>query len=314
MPTRSIDLVQGRSLYERMCASCHGTSGSGSAAPVGAPAGTPPPPAIGQRSIMHEVTPALTYRIVSVGIQGTAMVGWSAQLTPDERWDVVSYVNSLRATDAARARGASLLKKLCADCGNDVPARTFAWQTERSDAQLAGMIRAGDPATGMLASVPVTEVDADALVAALRGMAVVMPASAAAQADGSSDPRTAARTVLRMLDDAVLAARTGRQTDAADLAFDAYIAFEPLETNVRMRDPGLVAQLERQFAEFTARSRPVTLPQPTPTDWPSSRQCPPCSNLPRRRRHRGAAFSNRSSSSCAKGLRRFSSLAPSWHF
>ena len=250
MPTRSIDLVQGRSLYERMCASCHGTSGSGSAAPVGAPAGTPPPPAIGQRSIMHEVTPALTYRIVSVGIQGTAMVGWSAQLTPDERWDVVSYVNSLRATDAARARGASLLKKLCADCGNDVPARTFAWQTERSDAQLAGMIRAGDPATGMLASVPVTEVDADALVAALRGMAVVMPASAAAQADGSSDPRTAARTVLRMLDDAVLAARTGRQTDAADLAFDAYIAFEPLETNVRMRDPGLVARLERQFAEF----------------------------------------------------------------
>ena len=38
--------------------------------------------------------------------------------------------------------------------------------------------------------------------------------------------------------------------DGTDLAFDAYIAFEPLETNVRMRDPGLVARLERHFADF----------------------------------------------------------------
>src|SRR5262249_2785806 len=36
----------------------------------------------------------------------------------------------------------------------------------------------------------------------------------------------------------------------ADLAFDAYIAFEPLETNVRMRDPALIARLEREFADF----------------------------------------------------------------
>ena len=41
-----------------------------------------------------------------------------------------------------------------------------------------------------------------------------------------------------------------RAVDAGDLAFDAYIAFEPLEGPARMRNPGLVADMERHFADF----------------------------------------------------------------
>jgi high-affinity iron transporter len=252
LPTRPIDLAKGRSTFEAKCASCHGATGAGGPSPAGAPSGAPAPPAIGHREVMHDVTPALMYRIVSVGVQGTAMVGWSGTLTPDERWDALAYVNGLRASDAERARGLALLNRICLGCGDSVPARTFAWQAQHSDAQIVAMLRAGDPTTGMRASTPLTVQDAEALVAALRATAVVTPSQVVATVSGRAvnDARGAARTVLRMLDDAVLAARTGRPTDATDLAFDAYIAFEPLETNVRMRDPGLVAQLERQFADF----------------------------------------------------------------
>src|SRR4029078_6793613 len=40
-----------------------------------------------------------------------------------------------------------------------------------------------------------------------------------------------------------------------DRAFDAYIAFEPLETPARARQPGLVASMERHFADFKGALR-----------------------------------------------------------
>lgn len=90
------------------------------------------------------------------------------------------------------------------------------------------------------------------VVAALRASAVVAGATAPteAAAGDAQDPRTAARQVVRLIDDALAAARGGRAADAGDLAFDAYIAFEPLEGPARMRDPGLVATMERHFADF----------------------------------------------------------------
>ena len=252
LPSRPIDLSRGRTSYEAKCVTCHGVTGAGTAAPAGAPTGTPAPPAIGRRETMRAVTPALTYRIVSVGVLGTAMVGWSGTMSSNERWDVVAYVNSLRTSDAERARGAAMVAKMCGSCGDTLSARSFGWLAERTDADIASMLRNGDPATGLPRAKPVSTSDADAIVAALRHGARVSPAQTVAVAaeTATNDARAHARTVLRLLDDAVLAARTGRQTDAADLAFDAYIAFEPLETNVRMRDPGLVARLERQFADF----------------------------------------------------------------
>lgn len=252
LPSRPIDLSRGRTSYEAKCVSCHGATGAGTAAPAGAPKGTPPPPAIGQRETMRAVTPALTYRIVSVGVLGTAMAGWSASMASDDRWDVVAYINSLRSTDDERGRGAALIEKMCGVCGDTLAARSFEWLAQHSDADIAAMLRNGDAATGLPNLQRINATDADAIVAALRHSAHVTPTPARAVSAGAAtdDARAHSRTVLRLLDDAVLAARTGRQTDAADLAFDAYIAFEPLETNVRMRDPGLVARLERQFADF----------------------------------------------------------------
>ncbi len=90
-------------------------------------------------------------------------------------------------------------------------------------------------------------------VYALRGTAMVIPA---AVADATSLPGSvAARSVLALLDSALDFARQGKTADAGDRAFDAYIAFEPLETPARARQPGLVASMERHFADFKGALR-----------------------------------------------------------
>src|SRR5215207_1714388 len=51
LPTKAIDLAEGKGIYERDCASCHGAHGRGDG-----PASrgmNPPPPAIGTRDAMH---------------------------------------------------------------------------------------------------------------------------------------------------------------------------------------------------------------------------------------------------------------------
>jgi len=87
----------------------------------------------------------------------------------------------------------------------------------------------------------------------LRGTKMELPA---AVADATAAPgAAAAHSVLALLDSALEFAKAGRTADAGDRAFDAYIAFEPLETPARARQPGLVASMERQFADFKGALR-----------------------------------------------------------
>ena len=67
--------------------------------------------------------------------------------------------------------------------------------------------------------------------------------------------QAAARNVIAQLEQSLSAAKSGRPSDAGDKAFDAYIAFEPLERTARAKNPGLVSSMERQFAEFKAAVR-----------------------------------------------------------
>jgi len=66
----------------------------------------------------------------------------------------------------------------------------------------------------------------------------------------ATDADRAAGSVVAILDSALDFARAGNATAAGDRAFDAYIAFEPLETPARAKEPGLVTAMERMFAEF----------------------------------------------------------------
>jgi high-affinity iron transporter len=83
---------------------------------------------------------------------------------------------------------------------------------------------------------------------ALRGEPMKLPI---ARTDATSvSPDSASSVIRALLDSAITFARAGRGEDASERAFDAYIAFEPLETPARAKRPGMVATMERHFADF----------------------------------------------------------------
>ncbi|MFL5544184.1 MAG: FTR1 family protein [Gemmatimonadaceae bacterium] len=174
LPTLPLDTAEGHALYTKACASCHGLAGAGDG-----PAGqtlNPPPPAIGVRNLTPELTSTLAYNVVSVGVRGTAMPGFGATYSAQQRWNIINYVYALR---------------------------------------------------GEKLTLPVARPDATAMAG-----------------------DTASPVILALLDSALDFARKGQAAEAGDRAFDAYIAFEPLETPARAKKPGLVATMERYFADF----------------------------------------------------------------
>lgn len=268
MPAGAPDLAAGRALYARSCASCHGPSGQGDG-----PAGrgmNPPPPAIGDAATMRDRSPSLMYRVVSVGVGGTPMPAFETTMTPQERWNVVGHVLSQRATPAHLLEGEGLFLQSCASChgptgaGDGAVSRALTrlpadlsamgWQIERSDAQIAAIIRDGIPGTAMPPARAMTDSQIARVVAHVRTLPGRAPVSLANVGTADSGAAVAAR-VMRLLDDALAAANAGRRDDANDRAFDAYIAFEPLETPARAKQPGLVASMERYFAEFKGAVR-----------------------------------------------------------
>jgi high-affinity iron transporter len=94
------------------------------------------------------------------------------------------------------------------------------------------------------------------VVAYLRSLptreAVVAAAQSASRARSAD---AAANTSLSLLDQSLTAARNGRAGEAYDRAFDAYVAFEPIETPARARDPGVVSSMEKLFADFKGAVR-----------------------------------------------------------
>ncbi len=274
LPKKPLSLAEGEALYKSNCASCHGATGLGDG-----PAGlalSPRPPAIGDGATMHDVTPAMMFRKISIGVSGTAMPAYS-QLSAEQRWSVVMYLTSLHHTAEQAAEGEGLYVQGCVSChgvtglSDGTAARalsklppelgSFNWQVERTDAQLAQAIVTGIPGSPMPPSATLSPAQVQAVVAYVRTLPTRERtiAAATAAAKDSSNHAAAGRESVALLDQALFAARDGRWTEAGDKAFDSYLAFEPVETPARARDPGVVATMERLYAEFKGaiRSRDV---------------------------------------------------------
>ena len=269
LPSGALNLTEGRAIYEKTCASCHGARGLGDG-PAGAGM-KPAPPPIGTAAQMHGVSPAMMYRITSIGIAGTPMASFSGTLTPEQRWNVVAYVNSLRTTRAQELEGEGLYTQRCASChgvtgaGDGAYARSLtklppeigsvSWQMEHSDEDIASVVLNGIPGSAMPPARDLSPAEAASLVAYVR----TLPSRDRSPTDVASadtlGAHAAARTVIAQLEQALSFARSGRFGDAGDKAFDAYIAFEPLEGPARAKNPGLVSSMERQFADFKAAVR-----------------------------------------------------------
>ncbi len=179
LPKGPLDTAEGHAIYARTCASCHGMIGGGDG-----PAGRtldPAPQAIGVKSQTPDLTPSLAYNMIAVGVRGTAMPGFAPTLTPQQRWNIIAYLYTLR------------------------------------------------------------------------GEKLILPLSTRDATAVAGD--TASPVILALLDSALDFARSGKVAEAGDRAFDAYIAFEPLETPARAKKPGLVATMERHFADFKGAVR-----------------------------------------------------------
>lgn len=83
----------------------------------------------------------------------------------------------------------------------------------------------------------------------LRGQQMLLPDNGPLH----EPPRATIARIIALLDRA--RASQGKSKAASDAAFDAYLAFEPLETIVRAKDPGLVTSLEGSFTTFKAAVR-----------------------------------------------------------
>ena len=270
LPQKAIDLAEGRRIFTENCAQCHGGRGMGDG-PQAASLNPKPPP-IGDPVAMHDRSPALLYRILSVGIAGTPMAGFATSLTPEQRWNVIAYLMSMHSTASAVMEGEGLYVKGCLEChgalgaGDGAVARrlstlppeigSFAWQMERSNAQLATAVRQGIPGTPMPPAPELNDEQVQSVVAYLRTLPIENHATMAAASDSTGRGAVAAsRNVIALLEQSLTAARSGRENEAGDRAFDAYLAFEPIESPARARDPGVVASMERLFADFKAAVR-----------------------------------------------------------
>ena len=262
LPRLPLDPDSGGRIYAASCASCHGPRAMGDG-PM-ARGMNPAPPAIGSATFMRNVAPVLMFQKISVGVNGTAMPSFAEKLSAIDRWNVIAYLTELRSRDIDAVHGEGLYGQNCASChgmngrGDGTLARelsklppaigTFAWQVQRSDSEMAVVIRQGVAGSPMPPMRTLTTADEQEIVAYLRSIAIRQKHGA--EATDSNDASAGAARSLNFLEQSLSAARSGNVDDAADRATDAYIAFEPVETRSRPKNPGLVLTMEQTYQRF----------------------------------------------------------------
>ena len=98
VPYTAASIAHGAVFFASHCAACHGPTGRGDGP---AAAGLPRPPADLTAPHANDHTAGDMFWWLSHGI-GTAMPGFGATLTEDDRWDLINFVRALSTGEAAR--------------------------------------------------------------------------------------------------------------------------------------------------------------------------------------------------------------------
>lgn len=176
-PVERVSLANGAALYQgaQGCQNCHGAGGQGNGVTAASftcqlVSFTDP--------INGNKTPAGWFTIVTNGNGGQTnclMPGWKNVYTEQQRWEVTSYVYSLRYSTEQIARGGELFAANCVSCHSadgsgspDVPTlRDPARIVDSSDAMLSAYLASGQ--NGHTFST-ISESDRTALVAHVRSL------------------------------------------------------------------------------------------------------------------------------------------------
>ena len=92
--------IKGKELFKGQCAVCHGQDGDGH----GPAASTlkdiwnqPSKPSdLRQPHLRCGDGPSDVYRVLATGLNGTPMISFEASLSPDQRWDIIAYLTTLK--------------------------------------------------------------------------------------------------------------------------------------------------------------------------------------------------------------------------
>ena len=116
-PPSTPDVAQGAQLYSQKCQPCHGDMGQGDgprAAQVrqqGGQVANLVDPVFRRQAI-----PSDWFEVVSSGRIQQLMPGFADSLTPQERWNILSYVSALGVTSPTLQTGRELYMSSCASC------------------------------------------------------------------------------------------------------------------------------------------------------------------------------------------------------
>lgn len=250
MPRARPSAARGAQLYRQECMSCHGVDGSGDGP---AAAYYQPPPADLGGDFRHAgATPMRDYQVITYGIPRTSMQGYGEQLSVEERWDLVAYVQSMRFTGSEVAEGKSIALAGGEDGGSPIAGRIRTWATPEgsarlNDHELARRIReawgrgaSGDSLTGA---------EAGSVVAFVRSL-YGTPEAGVPEADRAVVVGARIDRVDSLAARAVTLSREGREQAARTAAINAYMAFEGLEPTLQARAPGLVQSSEQAFTDL----------------------------------------------------------------
>jgi high-affinity iron transporter len=199
-PHRPPQLAPVAALFQTQCAGCHGAQGQGDG-----PAGQrldPPPSNFHERARMEQRSVYGLYSTITLGVQGTGMVGFQA-LSEEERWALAFYVSNFLSARENVERGATL------------------WQS--------GVGRAWFPDLARLATATTGEVRAQH---GDSGVDVFFYLRTHPEALGTSAESPLALTG-RLLHDSLTAYQQGQPQAALELAASAYLdGFELLEARL----------------------------------------------------------------------------------
>jgi high-affinity iron transporter len=217
-PEKTPDLARAAVLYQSRCESCHGATGAGDG-----PAGlklSPPPIDFTDQARADQRSALSLYEVISQGVEGTPMVGFSSQLSTADRWSLAYYVGSLAYTHEAAA-GAKI------------------WAAEpNARAEIADLKDLSHARVTQLA--PVLRLErARAIVGYLRSH------------PDAARPLSGIALARERIAASLSAYRAGTPTDAAQLALSAYLdGVEPVEPQLNARDGALRAQLETAMGAY----------------------------------------------------------------
>ncbi len=215
VPSHAPLISRGAELFKRECSACHGVLGRGDG-----PAGkalTPPPANLADRGTLSAATPLSFYQRITIGVAGTAMPAFETRLPAGDRWALALYSSTLRQQQANGTVPPTALQDFT----------KIAYMTD---------------------SEIMTSLGADSSAQQLAAVRAYQPLG-----DNAAITSAVFTDVRARIQHAVDLGTSGQHVEAANVAFDAYLTFERVESNVRAKSPDLASTIEAAFATLRAR-------------------------------------------------------------